>query len=306
MENLSADTDDKKIAVVVVTYNRLKYLKECIAAIRNQSYRNFNLYIIDNASTDGTEEYIKNLIDSRIHYHNTGANLGGAGGFSCGIKKASEEENDYCWVMDDDAVPEINALEELIKSAELLEDRFSFMASRVLWTDGSLCKMNAVEIEKNKLDTLYEECSYGLLPVKVSSFVGCFINMDIAKKVGLPIKEFFIYGDDAEFTLRLSNLEQGYYCPGSVIVHKMPSNVRIGIAEAPEDRLDRYRYEYRNRIYIYRKHNKYGIPQILKIYCKECVKILLRSKTAKGKRIRIVCKGYAEGFKFNPPISQLE
>ena len=74
-----------KIAVVVVTYNRLKLLKKCIYNLKNQ--RNVDIIVINNASTDETEKYIQSIKNEKIIYCNTGKNLGGAGGFSYGIKK---------------------------------------------------------------------------------------------------------------------------------------------------------------------------------------------------------------------------
>ena len=48
-----------KVAIIVVTYNRKKLLKKNIEALLNQNYKDFDLFIIDNASTDGTYNYIK-------------------------------------------------------------------------------------------------------------------------------------------------------------------------------------------------------------------------------------------------------
>ena len=47
-----------KIACVVLTYNRLSLLKRCIDSIRNQTYQEFDIYVIDNASTDGTAHWL--------------------------------------------------------------------------------------------------------------------------------------------------------------------------------------------------------------------------------------------------------
>lgn len=70
------------IAAVVVTFNRKELLKENIEALIKQTYKEFDIFIIDNASTDGTEESIREYIQSnKIKYVNTGKNLGGARGF---------------------------------------------------------------------------------------------------------------------------------------------------------------------------------------------------------------------------------
>lgn len=294
----------KKAAVLVVTYNRREILKENIEAIRNQTYETFDCIICDNASTDGTEAMVKQQMgqDFRIQYYNTGENLGGAGGFSYGLKQIANKDYEYCWMMDDDSVPERDALERLIEAAELLgKENFSFLASTVLWTDGTPCKMNQYSIETNVYDNL-KATQNGLLPIERCSFVGCFVNLKYTRKFGLPIKEFFIYGDDTEYTLRLSKWQNAYMCSQSIITHKMEANVRIGVAEAPQERLSRYIHEYRNRIYIYRKHQKYSWLKIVIKYVKEVMKVIVRSKGEKKERVLIILKGFWKGIFFNPSI----
>ena len=295
------------IAILVVTYNRKNLLYENISAIRKQSYIKYDYYICDNASTDGTHQIVAHAInkDKRIKYYNTGANLGGAGGFAYGLKIILKEKYDFCWVMDDDAIPDKAALWELVNAAEKIGYReFSFLASYVLWTDGTLCKMNQCSILN--ADTWENKECLDVLPIDRCSFVGCFINLYYAKKIGLPIKEFFIYGDDAEYTLRLSNCNKAFWIPKSKVIHKMPSNSRIGIAEAPLERISRYKYEYRNRVYIYRNRDKLSWGKIIYIYIKECVKVLIRSQNSKCIRLRVIIGGLIKGIRFSPEIEMVE
>ena len=95
---------NNKIAAVIVTYNRLPMLKKCVDALLRQNKGQFDILLIDNASTDGTGDYGAAAAagSERIFYHNTGANLGGAGGFSYGIRTGVTEGYDYLWLMDDD------------------------------------------------------------------------------------------------------------------------------------------------------------------------------------------------------------
>lgn len=53
---------DKKVTAVVVTYNRKTLLKECIESLLAQTYKNLDILVIDNASTDGTEGFVKKSI----------------------------------------------------------------------------------------------------------------------------------------------------------------------------------------------------------------------------------------------------
>lgn len=104
------------VNAVVVTYNRKVLLKECINALLQQTLKNIIISIIDNASTDGTEDFIAEYVDGeKVYYYNTGANIGGAGGFNYGMKIAvNEKKCEYIWIMDDDTIPEPDAAEKLI------------------------------------------------------------------------------------------------------------------------------------------------------------------------------------------------
>lgn len=70
-----------KINCVVVTYNRLSLLKECLSALENQTYPIQRIVIVDNCSTDGTSEFLDSLTDTRYLIIHSKENIGGAGGF---------------------------------------------------------------------------------------------------------------------------------------------------------------------------------------------------------------------------------
>ena len=78
-----------KTCAVVVTYNRKTLLEQAVKCLLQQTCP-CDILIVDNASTDGTNELINTFTDQRISYYNTGKNIGGAGGFNIGMKKAVE------------------------------------------------------------------------------------------------------------------------------------------------------------------------------------------------------------------------
>ena len=134
------------IAAVVVTYNRKKLLKESIEKLLLSDTK-CDILVIDNHSTDGTEEYIYEYMQRKdIVYLDTGSNLGGAGGFSYGIRKAIEMGYDYVWLMDDDCMVHRDSLTELVKAHNKIvnerKEKYGFLSSKVLWKDGQICQMN--------------------------------------------------------------------------------------------------------------------------------------------------------------------
>ena len=112
----------KSVDCVVVTYNRLDLLKECIQAIEKQTHSVEHFFIIDNCSTDNTWEYLQSIKSEKLIPIHLDKNLGGAGGFNAGLKTfINKSKSDYVWIMDDDTIPTSTALEKLInKSIELL------------------------------------------------------------------------------------------------------------------------------------------------------------------------------------------
>ena len=73
------------IVAIIVTFNRKELLGEAIEALCSQTIQSFDIMVVDNASTDGTKEYIFSYVNNgTIQYFNTGKNIGGAGGFHFG------------------------------------------------------------------------------------------------------------------------------------------------------------------------------------------------------------------------------
>ncbi|WP_455794814.1 glycosyltransferase [Clostridium butyricum] len=294
-----------KVAIIVVTYNRKQLLKENILALKNQTYTEFDLLIIDNASTDGTYDYIEEYINESILYFNTGENLGGAGGFSYGLKLCAEKEYKYAWIMDDDTIPEQDSLKSLIDKAIIIHDDFSYMCSLVKWTDGTPCNMNIPVISKDwigKMDLIKEN----LLPIDSCSFVACFINMKYVHMLGLPIKEYFIYGDDIEYTERLSSKGKSYIDLSSIVVHKMANNMLCNIVSEKNERLERYKYRYRNLICTQKRKSKKSCLKEVLISIRDIIYVILYSSDFKIKRISMIIHGIIHGFFFKPKIEMIK
>jgi len=99
------------ISVIVPTYNRADLISETIESILNQTYKNFELIIVDDGSTDNTEEMIRKFKDSRIKYIKTDNWGGPARPRNIGIKKARGEYIAFC---DDDDMWDKRKLEKQI------------------------------------------------------------------------------------------------------------------------------------------------------------------------------------------------
>ncbi|WP_160298533.1 glycosyltransferase family 2 protein [Williamsia herbipolensis] len=230
---------------MVVTYNRLDLLKELIQALRVQSQPLDQVIVVDNGSSDGTRAWLTELEPATFLIHLSETNAGGAGGFSKGLELAFDAGHSYAWLMDDDACPEPEAHRALHDALEYLSEtkqRVAFLSSRVIDEGGrTIATHNAAGATppldgSDTLGKIYPTCR--------GSFVGAFIVLEVARDTFLPIADFFIYHDDAEYTARLTKFGGGFLVDASRIRH--PDKVSNGDMGA------RLLYDLRNRIWIRR------------------------------------------------------
>ena len=286
-----------KTAAIIVTYNRIDMFRQCIQHVQQQSVP-CDIVVIDNASTDGTAEYIQQIQHDSIKYYNTGENLGGAGGFHYGICKAVKLGYEYIWIMDDDCLPEAHALSFLLRADGALKGNYGWLSSKCYWTDGTLCLMNLQH------KTPYKEIknfSQEFIPAQMASFVSLFLRADTVKQYGLPIKEFFIWTDDWEYTRRISSALPCYVVNSSHVVHAMQNNKGSNIARDVLGRLDRYAYAYRNEMYFYKREGIKGLIWLLAKDLWHSVQIVMHKKDI-TKKLKIVWGSAWKGVSFQPEI----
>ena len=290
-----------RVAAIVVTYNRSILLQECLDAILMQSHSVDTLIVIDNASTDGTEELFqkgKKYDIPCINYKRMKENIGGAGGFYEGIKEAYSLNVDWIWIMDDDTIPSFTALAELCDALATIKGETSFLASSVFGPNGE--PMNVPELDNRRSPNGYQDwykyLGNGILKIENATFVSILINRQAVDKVGFPYKDFFIWGDDKEYTLRLSRFYAPAYMVGnSIVIHKRAVTKRISIENAVDPkRIAQYYYNYRN-ILVNTKTYRRGLLAVIKRILEFnilCIKILRdNTQTHRWKKIGTIHKG---------------
>ncbi|MBQ6587461.1 MAG: glycosyltransferase family 2 protein [Butyrivibrio sp.] len=298
-------TNRPETCAVVVTYNRKDKLKKCIDGLLAQKFVSTDIIIINNASTDGTEEMVlSEYVSEGFYYINTGANLGGAGGFERGVKEAVLKDYKYIWLMDDDTWPSDTALFELLKTGKALKENWGFLSSVAYWTDGSICRMN---IQKSNIFRHIGKREYSMeyAPIKMCSFVSLLVKSDVVKDVGLPIGDYFIWTDDYEFTGRISQKYSCYMVPSSHVIHAMNRHTRVNFATDDSDRIERYQYIYRNDVHCYKQYGLMGVGYIVLKDGYTILNILLNSQSNKMKKIKVLWNGVMEGITYNPEIKRV-
>lgn len=207
------------------------------------------VYIVDNASTDGTEGNVKkwgfyntNVNNIDFRYILLPNNQGGAGGFYVGMKAAIENNDDLdgVWVMDDDGEPDTKCLEYL--TAEI--GHHHFIAPRVIdINDKSRLAFNF----KGSFD-IADEDNYnldGLIGNRACPMNGVLFTSTLIKKIGYPVKEMFIWGDERNYYMRC------------IKVGANPVTVAKAVHFHPKDRNEVYHTAIGSFIYVNQKWKAY-------------------------------------------------
>lgn len=263
----------ERVCAIVVTYNRKKLLIQCLKALEKQEMPLNAIYIVDNASTDGTSEllyrngYINSIPVAAIneinikkgqiffHYYKINENMGGAGGFHEGLKRASKKNYDWFWLIDDDTIVSKNALGRLFSKIEVLDEKIGFLCSKVLWIDKNIHLMNIPNVKPIINDVPFNKYDdKSILLVKSASFVSLLLNKEIVAKSGFPLKEFFIWGDDVEYTNRITDDDYvGVYVSDSIVYHNTPDNYSTNILDDDVKNILKYSFGIRNNLYMIKK-----------------------------------------------------
>jgi GT2 family glycosyltransferase len=232
--------NNRLVSIVILSYNSREDLEECIHSLITQRYHSFEIILVDNASMDGSEEFVR-INYPEIRVVQTGKNLGYAAGNNAGFEVAKGE---YIVVVNPDTVADPEWLAELVKPLEsdqtitattskiliyYHKDRINTCANKNHPTGLTFCRgLNKSADEFNNYQV-------------VSSVSGCSfaIRSDTLKSINGFDPDFFLYQEDADLSWRI-RFAGGkiMYVPKSVIYHKF----KLSIAPWKEFYLERNRY----------------------------------------------------------------
>lgn len=206
-----------KIVAVIVTHNRIEKLRITLTRVFAEQLD--HVFIFDNASSDGTPEWLAQQLEPRLTVMSSEQNVGGAGGFSAAMQRAVEEiDPDWIVVMDDDGRPKQGAIAEFRKSEHAEWDA---VGAAVLTPDGRVCEMNRPYRNPfwhfpefirtltgqgrqgfHLQDDAYAEDA-SAVEIDMASFVGLFLSRKAVACSGFPDARLFVYGEDQLYTLQM-------------------------------------------------------------------------------------------------------
>lgn len=245
-----------KIAAVVVTYNRLNLLIRTVDCLRNQSRKLDKIIIVNNNSSDGTTDWLKNQKDL---YTIQQENVGGSGGFYRGMSEAYSDGFDWIWCMDDDVFPTKECLKFLLSDISL--NNGIICPRRIISGkpfQGEFTKLNlsgwfkAFHYEKTPIDLYDKNKPFQIMGM---AFEGPLISKTVIDKIGFPNKDLFILFDDTEYSLRAIAEGFNVILEPKAIMEKEDFTIGNNLIELRKSNSWKLFYEIRNNSYV---HAKYG------------------------------------------------
>ncbi|MCD7826524.1 MAG: glycosyltransferase [Clostridiaceae bacterium] len=267
----------KKVCVVIVTYNRKKYLIPLIERLCNQSYGIDSIIVVDNHSEDNTFEALQNIgyadkdsenvlhqkefRNRKAYYYRMSYNSGGSGGFAKGFELAGKLPADYIWAMDDDVLPENDCLENLLDCMD--ENAQVALPCRTdhNFTDSACVKYNLhnpfiFRRRKRATSVKSTELKDDITKIESIVFEGPIFSAEVVRKVGIPNADYFIFYDDSDYARRCRAFTEINYNKRAIL-HKciIPTQTKA---------LDwRYYYVLRNQFIFDRRYGEnIGVKKI--------------------------------------------
>jgi len=271
----------KRVEVVVLNWNGWRDTLVCLASLQHSDYPNFGLIVVDNGSTDGSQNHIEAHIPG-LKMLQTGANLGFGGGCNAGIRRALEQGADYIWVINSDTTVEANALTELVRVAD---------AGVLVGAVGSVLyeadQPDQIQLWGGGKVDLWRGLSRHQVspaPLDFVSGASMLLRREAIEQVGLfDAETFFMYWEDSDLGFRLRrNGWQLAVAEKSRVWHKLSASLGRGSRQ-----LDAYFTQ--SGVRFLRRYSPAPVISTLMMVSRMLIKRLLMAEYG---RARSVLSGY--------------
>lgn len=297
-----------KVVAVTVTFNDFDYLEKAVTALCKQTTKLYKIVVVDNNSNEENKKRLAELEGSNkevVEVVWLKENLGGAGGFEQGMRYAKEKyAPEWYWLMDADAYPQTECLEKLLEN----QNAYSNVGILAPLIFGVNLKKYQLYHHKKLVSFLARDAemykTYEEIPkvscIEADAFVGPLVSKKAVDELGVADGSLFIYGDDLEYTYRVSRKYPVVLVKDAVINHR---DQPVNGVQKPTNWWKDY-YMFRNRILFINKYstnivNK-GIGNMLVILRIAKQMLLLRrtdySKELKKLRTKLLLTAFKDGM----------
>lgn len=245
----------KPIGIVICNYNKRDFVLDCIRSVQESRVQNFDIYMVDNASTDDSVAAVEKEFGDTVTILQNSENLGGSGGFNTGLRVVLEQGYEYFVCLDNDVLVDENAIQALYEYMEENPD-VGMAGSRVYHMQMpdyiQQCGL-LIDFDHCGAETLYADClEDGTLPdvIECDTVATCsvMIRGSVIRQTdaGIMPEDNFIYWDDMEWGHRIHLA--GYRIvtlAASKVLHQMGANVK-----RPDTFLDYYMWRNRTNFFM--------------------------------------------------------
>jgi GT2 family glycosyltransferase len=219
----NASVDEPEVYIGVICFNGKDIIEKCISSILEQTYSNFHVHLIDNASTDGTPELVAERfpkVEIIRHAENNGPNPAR----NLALRKANCS---LVFLVDDDITLTRNCLSELVEAYKKHPDAVVWHP-RIFYSD----EINKIQYEGGLIhylnegillntDLPAEQGIQDISPIQ-TAFAAFLIRKEVAEHIGYFDEDLFFGGTDSNFTFRLSQAGYRLYAvPFATCYHKV-------------------------------------------------------------------------------------
>ena len=244
------------VEIVLINYNGYEDTVECIKSLKQITYENYIIVVVDNASTlEPTEEEIDFIRKNSI-FIKCEENKGFAGGNNYGIFKTSYLNPDYYLLLNNDTIVTKDFLDKLVEVAIEKDDTgivcgkiCYFSNPSVLWFAGGTFNPKTCVVTNAKLGRFDQDSSYYIEPIEFAT--GCLnlIPHNVWKSVGPMEEQLFLYCEDTDLSRKIRNKGYSiYYRNDAKIYHKVSRSTGANSENTQY-------YTVRNELYIIKMYS---------------------------------------------------
>jgi GT2 family glycosyltransferase len=191
-----------KVFIIILNYNGKNIIGPCLRSVFKNNYPNFEVVVVDNNSQDGSFEEAK-MNFSKASFIKSARNLGYAAGNNLGIRFALERMADYVLLLNNDVEVEGDFLLRMVEISERNE-KIGIVGSVIFNQDNRDVWYAGGKISWLTMKTRHERVISDDNDFKTEFITGCsmLVRKEVFKKIGLLDEDFFLYWEDADFSVR--------------------------------------------------------------------------------------------------------
>lgn len=288
---------DPKVYIVILNWNGWRDTVECLNSLEDLDYSNYEIVVVDNASTDDSVKKIRERYP-QLTILESDFNRGFSGGNNIGIRHALKQEADYVWLLNNDTVVDRKALTALVERME--EDpEIGICGSKLIYyhkpdtiqalAGGRYNRWLGISRHIGEGGDANHDFNVQEIENKLAYIVGAsmLVSNEFVKEVGLLCEDYFLYYEEIDWAVRAKNRYRLGFAKESVVFHKVGASIqKDNPNKSIKSRLADY-YQIKNRLKFTWNHYP-GL--ILTVYISVLGAIFNRMLRGQWDRIPMVLK----------------